>query len=607
MPLSVTASLPLPPGPLALVFHAFLAGLLVALALLAILAYRPLRDRVLSLAGLFGLLAAAAWLTFSGIAEALLPTRFASAIHPGSLVLAGLCLTIWERVASGLLAESPSAKRSRSSRRIMAMATLAIGLTAILPWPATRVAAELLLGLTAPLLGLLTLWAGLQARREGMATATPLVAATLALLVCCATLWAMMAGWLGRVPSLTLLQLSLVVLAMALGWAMLNRMTELRQATERAQATQLATAADHARNLESLVAQRSAELSARLRDLSDSRRSAELANQGLQRALDQLEQAASTDRLTGAWNRRRFEEAVHPEMALAQRRREPLSLLMLDLDHFKRVNDTFGHGAGDAVLVGTAQTIRLHLRASDALVRWGGEEFLVMAPATRLAGAAGLAEKLREALSTMAFPEVGRITMSLGVAEFTPGETLKGWIERADQALYRAKHEGRNRVAIASPAEGSVDEISQERSLLEIIWEEAYASGHGLIDAQHQRLFRLSSALMSVLTEHRPMAEVSLRLETLVAHTAQHFYDEEALLREANYPDLPEHMAVHGALLSRARKLQADVQAGDLDFGALVTFLALDLVKGHILSEDRNYFAHLLSAAGPEKAPPAGT
>ncbi len=606
MPPPMTASLPIPPGPLALVFHAFLAGLLVALALLAILAYRPLRDRVLSLAGLFGLLAAAAWMAFSGIAETLLPAGFAPAVHPASLVLGGLCLATWERVASGLLAESPSARGSRSNRRSMALVTLVIGLAAVLPWPAAHRTAEVLLGLTAPLLALLTLMAGLRAHREGLSTAAPLVAATLALLVCCATLWAMMAGWAGRMPSLVLLQLSLTVLAMALGWAMLNRMTDLRQATERAQAAQLAAAADQARNLETLVAQRSAELSERLRDLGDTRSSAEMANQGLRRALEQLEQAASTDRLTGAWNRRRFEEAVHPEMALAQRRREPLSLLMLDLDHFKRVNDTFGHGAGDAVLAGTAQTLRLHLRASDALVRWGGEEFLVMAPATRLAGAGGLAEKLREALSTVVFPEVGQVTMSLGVAEYRPGETLDGWIERADQALYRAKRDGRNRVVLADSPEGLMEGIDQERSLLEVIWEEAYASGHGLIDAQHQRLFRLSSALMATLTENRPLQEVSLRLETLVAHTAQHFYDEEILLREANYPDLSEHMAVHGALLNRAWKLQADVQAGHLDFGKLVSFLAMDLVKGHILSEDRNYFAHLLSVTGPEKVPPAG-
>jgi len=139
-----------------------------------------------------------------------------------------------------------------------------------------------------------------------------------------------------------------------------------------------------------------------------------------------------------------------------------------------------------------------------------------------------------------------------------------------------------------------------------VIWEDTYACGHQLIDAQHQRLFRLASALMSTLTENRALSEVALRLETLLAHTAQHFHDEEALLRNAGYHDLSDHAAIHASLLSRAWKLQADVQAGQLDFGRLVSFLALDLVKGHILTEDRGYFSHLMATLEPEGMPQAG-
>ncbi len=166
---------------------------------------------------------------------------------------------------------------------------------------------------------------------------------------------------------------------------------------------------------------------------------------------------------------------------------------------------------------------------------------------------------------------VGRVTMSLGVSEYTPGESLAEWIERTDRALYQAKTEGRNRTCLAPTPEHLLADSAQERSLLEVIWEDTYASGHALIDAQHQKLFRLASALMAVLTENRPLSEVSLRLETLLAHTAQHFHDEELLLREARYHDLTEHAAVHASLMTRAWKLQADVQAGQLDFGKLVS------------------------------------
>jgi len=196
--------------------------------------------------------------------------------------------------------------------------------------------------------------------------------------------------------------------------------------------------------------------------------------------------------------------------------------------------------------------------------------------------------------------------MSLGVSEYALGEQLEAWIERTDQALYRAKAEGRDRVAAAAQPEGSAVEPQSRRFLFEVTWEEAYASGIPLIDAQHKRLFSLASALMSTLAADRPLPEVSLRLETLLAHTAQHFHDEEALLREAQYPDLAEHAGTHVALLNQAWQLQAEVTGGRLDFGRLVSFLAMDLVKGHILTEDRAYFSHLVTALSPDRIPPAG-
>ena len=218
----------------------------------------------------------------------------------------------------------------------------------------------------------------------------------------------------------------------------------------------------------------------------------------------------------------------------------------------------------------------------------------------------GLAEKLRAAMAALDFPTVGQVTMSLGVSEYALGEGLEAWIDRTDQALYRAKAEGRNRVVSApAPERPGVEPLAGD-SLLEMIWEDTYASGHALIDTQHRRLFQLASTLMSVVAENRPLAEVSLRLETLLAHTAQHFHDEEALLRDAHYPDLTEHARIHASLLNQARKLQAEVQAGQLDFGRLVTFLTLDLVKGHILTEDQNHFPHVLTLVGPDGLPVAG-
>jgi diguanylate cyclase len=596
-----TPVLPAAPTALPLALQAFVGGVLVALALLSLLAYRPLRDRLLSTAGLLGLVVAATWIAFSDLATSLLPGPLIPAIRPLTVVLAGASLAAWERVTTCLLAPPAEVRDPAPLRRRVALGALGISFLALVPWGPSFLLSRLLLGLLAALLALLTLAAGLRAHREGVGHARLVVVVSLALLFRCATLTATSLGWVSRTTNLISIQVALLALAFALGWALLSQMKELRRSTEAAQSTRQAEATGQARDLEHLVQERSAGLSERLRELGEARRAAEAANLGLQRALNELEQAASTDRLTGAWNRRRFEEAVHAEMALAQRRRDPLCLLMFDLDHFKRVNDTFGHGTGDRVLATTAQTIRQHLRVSDALVRWGGEEFLVMAPATRLEGALGLAEKLRAAQEAVVFPGAGQVTMSLGVSEYALGEELEAWVERTDQALYRAKSEGRNRVVAAPAPEFPGLEPIPERSLLEVVWEEAYASGHALIDAQHRRLFQLASSLLTVATEGRPLTDVSLRLETLLAHTAQHFHDEEALLREAHYPDLAAHAKVHANLLGRARQLQAEVQAGELDLGRLVSFLAMDLVKGHLLTEDQSHFPHLLTVSGPDE------
>ncbi|MCM2250555.1 MAG: diguanylate cyclase [Geothrix sp.] len=321
----------------------------------------------------------------------------------------------------------------------------------------------------------------------------------------------------------------------------------------------------------------------------------------LQRALAEMEEAASHDRLTGAWNRRYFDEMVAAETSLARRRRAPLCLILLDLDHFKRINDAYGHPAGDTVLAGAVAAFRPVLRASDALVRWGGEEFMVLSPATSLEGALRLAERLRAALAATAFPAARPVTLSAGVAEYKEDESVAAWVDRADKALYQAKALGRNQVA-ASPgrADGAATPGS---SLLELVWEEAYGSGHRLIDEQHILLFDLSNALFSALMEGRPAPDIEERLDALLIHAEKHFRDEERLLERAGYPNLTEHRGIHAGLVATARHLQEDLKAGRVDFGKLVTYLATDLVKGHLLTEDRNYFSHLVKVQGPASLP----
>jgi diguanylate cyclase (GGDEF)-like protein len=170
----------------------------------------------------------------------------------------------------------------------------------------------------------------------------------------------------------------------------------------------------------------------------------------------QLEQRAETlthlsvrDGLTGLFNRRHFEEALSLEMQRARSFGQTLCLALLDVDHFKRINDGYSHVVGDAVLRTIAQVLQKELRASDVAARYGGEEFVLILPHTALDGARIAAEKVRVAIATSQWAHLtpGRgVTASMGLAEWKPGETPTELVRRADQALYAAKTSGRNRV-----------------------------------------------------------------------------------------------------------------------------------------------------------------
>jgi diguanylate cyclase (GGDEF)-like protein len=157
---------------------------------------------------------------------------------------------------------------------------------------------------------------------------------------------------------------------------------------------------------------------------------------------------AYTDTLTSLPNRRRLYEDVYRLIALAERYGQEFCVCLFDLDHFKRLNDTHGHLVGDQVLQEVAQVARLHLRAADLFGRWGGEEFVVLLPQTRLNDAQTALERVRLALHTIALPNVHAITASFGIAAYLPGDTRESLLHRADQALYLAKTTGRNRIVV---------------------------------------------------------------------------------------------------------------------------------------------------------------
>lgn len=166
----------------------------------------------------------------------------------------------------------------------------------------------------------------------------------------------------------------------------------------------------------------------------------------VQERTHELHQLANTDELTGIFNRRKFSEVLQMEFARAKRYGTQLSVIILDVDHFKVINDTYGHHMGDIVLQKLAQIISASLRDTDIFARWGGEEFIILAPCGDSKQPDVLAERLRSAVENCVFGDAGKVTCSFGVTEFRFNDDQDSMINRADHNLYQAKNSGRNRV-----------------------------------------------------------------------------------------------------------------------------------------------------------------
>lgn len=319
---------------------------------------------------------------------------------------------------------------------------------------------------------------------------------------------------------------------------------------------------------------------------------------------DQLNRTLAThDELTGLANRRNLNEVLAKEWARAIRSDQPLALAMIDIDHFKRYNDQYGHQAGDECLNRVARTIELNARRSgDLAARYGGEEFLLILPDADVGVAQHLAEDVRKSIEKLNLPHVGspsgRVTISVGIAAlgnaaYKDAESL---LRAADQALYLAKDLGRNQVQVAEesrPREGA--EGHAPVKMVKLIWRREYECGDLVIDAQHQALFSDANRLLSAVLQKGSETEVAGLVDALVAGIAQHFQDEEALLQNVDYPGAAEHANLHRVLLEKSLQLSKHFRAGTLSIGGLFEFLAHEVIARHILQSDRSYFGSIQS------------
>lgn len=300
-------------------------------------------------------------------------------------------------------------------------------------------------------------------------------------------------------------------------------------------------------------------------------------------AVDALERRAFHDRLTGLPNRLLLVDRLAVAIAHARRDSAKVAVLFLDLDGFKRVNDTHGHRVGDELLVAVGERLRSCVRASDTVARLGGDEFVVvLGEVGGAADAERVGAKIREALSGLVADSAGRygsFSASIGISVFPDhGEEIDRLIAHADSAMYQSKLAGKDRCTVFS---GRREDVSAEpwfRFLPE------YVIGNAEIDDQHRTLMQLAEQFNTAIKAHRPAPEIARRFDELVEYTRFHFATEESWMERHDYPGLADHRRQHAGLIEEVGHIRERLAQG----GELVVLQTIkDWLVGHIASSDR--------------------
>lgn len=302
-----------------------------------------------------------------------------------------------------------------------------------------------------------------------------------------------------------------------------------------------------------------------------------------------LKALADTDDLTCLYNRYYLDRRILSEIERAFRYNQPLSLVLFDIDHFKNINDTWGHPRGDQVLIAIADLVTEQVRYPDVIARWGGEEFAVLLPQTNLSQAGIVAEKLRSALERYNHPGIGCITASFGVAEIKENEPWESWFKRVDIALYQAKDQGRNKVILN-------DDISESNfTYVRINWDRRWESGHEIIDQQHRELLEVSNHLLERFLSKDQSVPTLESLDGLCQLIIAHFDDEENYQKTLGYPNHETHSEKHRLLTNRVMMFREKFESGEVLPSTFFTFIIDEVIMNHLLTEDVKFYPYITS------------
>lgn len=304
-------------------------------------------------------------------------------------------------------------------------------------------------------------------------------------------------------------------------------------------------------------------------------------------AEETLRKLAIKDELTGLYNRHFLDAMIEDEMERSIRYNYPISVAILDLDYFKRINDNWGHPVGDIILKVTAEMMSKNVRKSDFLIRLGGEEFMIIMPHTKLEEAVIVAEKIRKEIEVYTNPIVGKYTVSLGVTQRISTEAFHTMYERADAALYRAKNDGRNRVvSFESQADMPIASVYLE-------WKMGWNSGNKKVDEQHMELLNFANSLMYLSLSNKDKEKAIQLVELMEKRIVQHFKYEEEVLRQTLFPDYEKHVQVHQDLINKFAALKESFEKGEMKPSLFFMFIVDEVVAEHLIEIDMKYFPYI--------------
>jgi len=297
---------------------------------------------------------------------------------------------------------------------------------------------------------------------------------------------------------------------------------------------------------------------------------------------DSMKEISTKDNFTGIWNRRYFDERVLEAIALSERQFYPMSLIYFDLDHFKTINDTYGHAHGDLVLLAVAECVNDVIRAEDIFARWGGDEFIILLPQTELIGAMAVAEKVRKAVENIKVKDSKGVTASLGVSEHINLEFWESWFSRTDHALYFSKEHGKNRVT-------TTDQLENQMVHTKIIWLKEWDCGIASIDDAHKAAtFKCNELVKSSFNESH-YDDTIRKAEILIDEVKTHFEFEIKYLEKIEYPHVEEHRILHKELLIMTQYLYKRLLEKEVSSSEMLDFLKNKVVLGHLVYADKKY------------------